>query len=181
MANTYKGNPARGLSKLQKAILVWLLEAQEKHGGAWRAIEQRPSFYGGTHPLGRVFGNRMRYTAKERAAFSRSLKRLMHRGLVLTDSWGAERVHILALTSGGWEVARALKEQGATPEYRDLFPDGEEELRQICRDLAAQRGIDKLPESVEMVMARDPVKALKGILKGLHSGGGHVNRSDGGA
>jgi len=115
VANTYAGKPARGLSKLQKAILVHLSEERDWwiEMGLGREPVLLPwriqGFYGGVHPLEPALGlSARKYTAKERAAVSRSLTRLYQRGLVELYARGpvkyGEKVKYVVLTAKGVEM-----------------------------------------------------------------------------
>jgi len=102
VANTYADNPARGLSKLQSAILLWAKSGYEDYiargypsmvtgatapGVPWAL---RPTFYGEAASTsftgGTAYGRRGDKTKKkqgrEAPAVSRALKRLEERGLV---------------------------------------------------------------------------------------------------
>lgn len=195
MANTYATDPARGLSKLQKAILVYLAEERDRLLESYRGLEEkigssrmlelfgdigeepvhirwRPwpshSFYGGTHPLGKALGfASIHYTAKERAAVSRSLSRLSRRGLVdVYVTEGKRRARTVVLTAKGVEIAEALREQGISRDYKDLWPEGLEEVRDLCYSLLADRGIapGDVPD-IDRAIERDPAKALKATLR----------------
>jgi len=94
--NTYKDNPARGLSKLQKNILLWLWEVEMANPDIRYVGCRRPSF---------GYQRERGYSSNaELAAVSKSIKRLVDRGLVFRIPHFGQR-----LTSLGWEVANRLQ------------------------------------------------------------------------
>jgi hypothetical protein len=140
LPNTYRDDLARGLSKLQIAILVWLnlmyrlyladpeYLAQKKEerelieiglGIPWR---KRPSFYG--RP-GKVPWENKKYHSVESAGISRALRRLEDRGLILRnynpqESRGTRVTHV-ALTDLGIEVSNRLtQDRGGRYNFRDI-------------------------------------------------------------
>lgn len=152
MANTYKDDARRGLSKLQKAILVWLLEqhnsmrerGQNPHeydfwagaGTFW--AKRRKTFYGrpvnlfGTTKHQR-YGNAPRYWRNEAQAVSRALRRLEERGLVIRWIGWTGYTSRAELTEAGESVAAELREDGTTTDYLDKRRDALELLYSLAR------------------------------------------------
>lgn len=179
MANTYASDLAKGLSRLQKAMLVYLAEETDrmlelgyykaKGPPVWLAWRRGHSFYGGVPPLWRAFGSTAHYTAKERAAVSRSLTRLGQRGLVdVLVQEGQRRAWSVSLTAKGLETAAALREQGASSGYRDLGPEGLMDVREMCYGLLAEQGIaaEDVPELARMI-EKEPGRALQAIWRAM--------------
>lgn len=94
------------LSGLQSKILCWL---DENPGKLWG---DRPSFHG-TEPFRRTIhaNRRAKFTNKESAAVSRSLKRLEDRGLVVRlQRWGDQpKTWKAELTPEGKRMAERLR------------------------------------------------------------------------
>lgn len=134
MANTYADNPARGLSRLQKAILVWLEQVHkgydEQHGPdapVWAITERpwsrRPQFYGKT-----AYSS---WYGVSGPAITRAVKRLEARGLLLAYR-PAGYTETVRLTPEGRSVAAQLVEEGFTVDTR-----AEEEPEIIRQQTAA--------------------------------------------
>lgn len=146
MSNTYTDNPARGLSKLQKAILTWIRERYEHYeqAAAYMVTGEdapgipwgyRPTFYG--RPLN-LFGGKSRYWYAEAPAVSRALKRLEERLLVTCSRSRGGRVYGVKLTHVGRHVADDLLEAGHTHEYKDKRPEALAALHNLGKTVKSQ-------------------------------------------
>ena len=102
--------PDRGLSKLQKTILCWLLE-QYKH---IESTGEKISVWGiDWNPSGRwysLYHRQNHWTATKRADVSRALRRLEQRGLVIRKNSVSDgmRTTDVLLTTTGREVSERL-------------------------------------------------------------------------
>lgn len=125
MTNTYANNPTKGLSTLQKTILLWARNGYDtymadghagfvmKHGASW---DNRPPFAGEgatsqyTHgdARGRRGNKGKRKQAAEPAAASRALKRLEDRGLIERVLYNGRTTGV-RLTDAGREAAGTLQ------------------------------------------------------------------------
>ena len=122
------------LSKLQKAMLVWILEdsnymssrGYERPFAVWR---RRPQWYG--KPLN-LFGSSTRTWYGETPAISRSLKRLVTRGLV-SISYPSHKNRFIYLTEIGRKIAEGLVAQGVTNRFHKQHRDGKRNLFEAIR------------------------------------------------
>ena len=118
------------LSKLQKAILVWLGEVYQDESArdTWERIGvpvgYRPSFYGGG-PLLHTPSRRphAKFGWNESQAFSLSIRRLEERGLIerIRPSWhhNGKRTKYIKLTAEGEDTAGELIKAGVTSKVKN--------------------------------------------------------------
>jgi len=84
MANTYKNDPTKGLSNLQKSILLWIVETtefdlEENSQRTSKLMVTRPTFTGEEIKLDQL--NKRAYTKSNSASVSRALRRLERAGV----------------------------------------------------------------------------------------------------
>jgi len=120
MANTYKNDPIKGLSKLQKSILVWIGETtafdlEENPYRTSKLMVTRPTFTGEEIELNQL--NKRAYSKSNSASVSRALRRLEQRGLIDRVEQYGNPFHRLGqttwiiLTREGKKVVESLKNQ----------------------------------------------------------------------
>jgi len=161
--NTYKDDPGRGLSKLQRAMLVWLFEmhqAQPEHSKAYGVFwSNRPTFYG--RPVSLLFKTKSRFRRGETPAVARALKSLEQRGLIRRFcGWmyldenslypvpvtGGRTKYVL-LTDSGLRAAVDLISKGATSFYQDNHEKDLAENYAFLRNLKATMALKKESET----------------------------------
>src|SRR3990167_1292674 len=178
--NTYENNPSAGLSQLQRAILGRIFDVEQ----ATQSMQDAAGYpvdpevkvpvkllrpYGEYRAMGASTTRAMRGPA-QRAALSKSLRRLRERGLI-EGRWRSQTGYTshVTLTDYGRQVARNLPDD---PTYRDLWQEGLTERIIMVRELLEQLGFgdfDKLNQacggSLRKDMETDPLKVLELALR----------------
>lgn len=120
MANSYKNDPTKGLSKLQKSNLLWIVETTEfdledNPQRTSKLMVTRPTFTGEEIKLDQL--NKRAYSKSNSASVSRALKRLEQRGLIdRVEQWGNPFHRLgqttwIILTREGKKAVKTLKNQ----------------------------------------------------------------------
>lgn len=120
MANTYKNDPAKGLSKLQKSILLWIVETtkfdlEDNPKRTSKLMVTRPTFTEEEINLDQL--NKRAFSKSNSASVSRALRRLEQRGLIDRIEQYGNPFHRLGqttwivLTREGRKVVKLLKNQ----------------------------------------------------------------------
>ncbi|HLE04256.1 MAG TPA: hypothetical protein VI729_06550 [Anaerolineales bacterium] len=157
--NTYENNPSAGLSQLQRAILGRIFDVEQ----ATQSMQDAAGYpvdpevkvpvkllrpYGEYRAMGASTTRAMRGPA-QRAALSKSLRRLRERGLI-EGRWRSQTGYTshVTLTDQGRRVAQNLPDD---PTYRDLWGEGLTERIILDHALLAPMGLgDRCGPDVEL-------------------------------
>ena len=164
MNTLQKAKPEAGLSRLQKAILVQMLDfsdwVQEVTGHVVPMPWRIRAFYG-RYPSSRFpftkAGNSVS-TGATRAAESKTLVRLARRGLILRR--GDRYTDTVELTDTGKVVASSLRKSGGTSKYRDIPQERLPEQGEWARKVLAKMGVDPDNPTVARAIEKNPVDTV---------------------
>ena len=120
--NTYKDDPTKGLSRLQKAILDWIVKpsrfaSPNEPAPIGKTIETRPTF---SYPF---TTNKFGYSRSNSAAFSRALASLEWRRLIGKSTKGGKVVYV-ELTKAGQEYVKRLVDEDEAHQEEELLNAG---------------------------------------------------------